>query len=99
LLLIRFCARAHQPDPAATRKPTRERVETASSSVPGSRLRAEPLYDGNKVTVFVEVEGAGDYLPTYSGNLDIMTAAAVKVGEEFAKHLLAQRGEQVPSGA
>jgi len=37
--------------------------------------------------VFVEVEGAGDYLPPYSGNLDIMTAAATKVGEEIARRL------------
>ena len=92
-------AMVDQPDAAAISKSIQEMVETVSSYVPGYRLRAEPLYDGNKVTVFVEVEGAGDYLPTYSGNLDIMTAAAVKVGEEFAKHLLAQRGEQVPSGA
>ena len=60
--------------------------------VPGYRLRAQPLIQDHasgkkKVTLFVEVEGAGDFLPKYAGNLDIMTAAAVKVGEEIGKHL------------
>ena len=64
-------------------------VKTVQTYVPGYRLRQEPLFDGNRVTVFLEVEGAGDYLPPYSGNLDIMTAAATKVGEEIAKHMLA----------
>jgi len=54
--------------------------------VPGYRLKQEPIFDGNRITVFVEVKGAGDYLPTYSGNLDIMTAASVKVAEEWAKN-------------
>ena len=39
---------------------------------------------GKKVTIFIEVEGAGHYLPAYAGNLDIMTSAALKVGEEIA---------------
>lgn len=80
-----------EPDQESIRGSIQEMVERVNRYVPGYRLRAEPLFDGNKVTVFLQVEGAGDYLPTYSGNLDIMTAAAVKVGEEFARHLLAGR--------
>ena len=68
-----------------------ETVTGMQRYVPGYRLRTEPLFDDEKVTVFIEVEGAGAYLPKYAGNLDIMTAAAVRVGEEFAKHL-AQNG-------
>jgi acetaldehyde dehydrogenase (acetylating) len=78
-------------DEAAITESIQRMAEEVQSYVPGYRLRTEPIFDGNKVTVFLEVEGAGDYLPTYSGNLDIMTAAAVKVAEEFAKHLLAQK--------
>jgi acetaldehyde dehydrogenase len=52
--------------------------------VPGYRLKTEPVFDEGRVAIFVEVEGAGDYLPQYAGNLDIMTAAAVRVGEALA---------------
>lgn len=63
-------------------------VKEIQSYVPGYHMRTEPIFDGNKVTIFLEVEGAGDYLPKYSGNLDIMTSAAVKVAEEVARHRL-----------
>ena len=72
-----------------------EMVESVRRYVPGYRLRGEPIYDEEKVTVFVEVEGAGDYLPRYAGNLDIMTSAALRVGEEIARRL----GREVPSHA
>ena len=55
--------------------------------VPGYALKNGPVFDGRRVTTFVEVEGLGDYLPPYAGNLDIMTAAATKVGEEIVRHL------------
>jgi len=57
------------------------------SYVPGYRLIAEPQYSEDRVVIFIEVEGSGDYLPAYAGNLDIMTAAAVKVGEEISKSM------------
>ena len=71
-------------------------VERIQQYVPGYRLRAKPLIQDitngerkKKVTLFVEVEGAGDFLPKYAGNLDIMTSAAVKVCEEIGRHLQA----------
>ncbi len=66
-----------------------EAVAGVQRYVPGYRLKTTPLFDDEKVTVFVEVRGAGAYLPEYAGNLDIMTAAAVRIGEEFAKRKLA----------
>jgi acetaldehyde dehydrogenase (acetylating) len=72
-----------------------EMVESVRRYVPGYRLRGEPIFDdeaggsasSSQVTIFVEVEGAGDWLPRYAGNLDIMTSAAVRVGEEVAAHV------------
>jgi acetaldehyde dehydrogenase (acetylating) len=55
--------------------------------VPGYELLGEPIVDGQKISVFIQVNGAADYLPAYAGNLDIMTAAAVQVGNEIAHHL------------
>ena len=74
-----------------------EVVAEVQKAVPGYQLKNGPTFDerdtpwGEKKPVmmmFLEVEGAGHFLPKYSGNLDIMTAAARKVGEGFARHLL-----------
>jgi acetaldehyde dehydrogenase (acetylating) len=75
-------------DEEAIRKSIDEMAKVVQSYVPGYRLRTEPIFEGNKVTIFLEVEGAGDYLPKYAGNLDIMTSAGVKIAEAFAKKLL-----------
>lgn len=83
-------------DVAKIRRSIESMVERIQRYVPGYRLRAKPLIQDlangerkKKVTLFVEVEGAGDFLPKYAGNLDIMTSAAVKVGEEIGRHLRA----------
>ena len=59
--------------------------------VQGYRLVNGPVFDGHRVSVFLEVEGLGDYLPKYAGNLDIMTAAAAQTAEEIAREILAGR--------
>jgi acetaldehyde dehydrogenase len=82
-----------QVDRAAMTDSIGRMVAAVGAYVPGYRLRGEPIFDDDagstRVTVFVEVEGAGDYLPHYAGNLDIMTSAAVRVGEEIAQRLRA----------
>lgn len=83
-----FCECEGPVDAAAVEKSVYEMLAVVQGYVPGYRLKVPPLVDGNRVTVIVEVEGAGDYLPRYSGNLDIMTAAAAGVGDMLAARLL-----------
>ena len=56
--------------------------------IPGYRLKVPPQFDGKRIMVMIQVQGAGDYLPVYAGNLDVMTAAAQTVGETVAGKLL-----------
>jgi acetaldehyde dehydrogenase len=88
-----FCAIPPDADRSAITESIMARIEDVQRYVPGYTLRADPQYDepreswdGNaRVAVFVEVRGAGDYLPEYAGNLDIMTAAAARVGDVIAR--------------
>lgn len=71
-------------------------LEEVRQYVPGYHLKNEPVFDerdtpwGRKriVVMLLEVEGAGDFLPKYAGNLDIMTSAAWRVGEVFSRQML-----------
>ena len=65
--------------------------------VPGYRLKNGPVFDGNRVSIYLEVEGLGDYLPKYAGNLDIMTAAGLRTAEMIAEEIAA--GRFVPTAA
>lgn len=71
-------------------------VDEVRKYIPGYRLKEEPFIDERDtpwghlpvVIILNEVEGAGDFFPTYAGNLDIMTASAKRVGELYANQLL-----------
>jgi acetaldehyde dehydrogenase len=88
-----FCQIPGDADAGAIQASIDAVVADVQRYVPGYRLRQRPQFDPAvagrpaRVAIFVEVEGAGDYLPPYSGNLDIMTAAATKVGEEIARSM------------
>ena len=79
-------------DEAEVVKAIRDREKDIQSYVPGFALRQDPVIDGNKIAVYVQVEGAGDYLPVYSGNLDIMTASAIGVADRIAEKMLEAEG-------
>lgn len=90
-----FCALPEGYDEDAIRTSIQDMVDEIASYVPGYRLKEEPQFETDtyatpggtvpaRVVILVEVEGAGDWFPPYAGNLDIMTAAAVRVGEAMA---------------
>jgi acetaldehyde dehydrogenase len=87
-----FCQIPDDSDHDVIRDSIHEVVVDVQHYVPGYRLTVDPQFsvtsDGShRVAIFVEVEGAGDFLPPYAGNLDIMTAAATRVGNQIARHL------------
>jgi acetaldehyde dehydrogenase len=80
-----YCALPDEVDEGAISRSIEKIAAEVQSYVPGYRLRTAPVFDPGRVAIFVEVASAGDFLPAYAGNLDIMTAAAVRVAEEFAR--------------
>jgi acetaldehyde/propanal dehydrogenase len=87
------CLTEGTPDQAAITKSVHDMIKEVQKYVPGYQLVNGPVFDGNRVSVYMEVEGLGDYLPKYAGNLDIMTAAAARTAEMFAEEIL--KGELV----
>lgn len=82
------CLTESEPDRDAITESVHAMIKEVQKYVPGYTLKNGPVFDGNRVSVFLEVEGLGDYLPKYAGNLDIMTAAAARTAEMFAEDML-----------
>ena len=93
------CLTETEPDQAAITQSIHDMIAQVQKYVPGYRLVNGPVFDGNRVSVFLEVEGLGDYLPKYAGNLDIMTAAAARTAEMFAEEILSGALTLVPTAA
>ncbi|AMB79468.1 MULTISPECIES: acetaldehyde dehydrogenase (acetylating) [Pseudomonas] len=82
------CLTETAPDKTAITLAITDMIQQVQKYVPGYKLVNGPVFDGNRVSIFMEVEGLGDYLPKYAGNLDIMTAAAARTAEMFAEQML-----------
>ena len=85
------CLTESEPDQAKITESIHAMIRQVQKYVPGYKLVNGPVFDGNRVSIFLEVEGLGDYLPKYAGNLDIMTAAAARTAEMFAEEIIAGR--------
>lgn len=82
------CLTEDAPDQATITASIHDMIKEVQKYVPGYRLVNGPVFDGNRVSVFLEVQGLGDFLPAYAGNLDIMTAAAARTAEMFAEEMI-----------
>ena len=82
------CLTEDEPRQEEITQSVHDMIKEVQKYVPGYVLKNGPVFDGNRVTVFMEVAGLGDYLPKYAGNLDIMTASAARTAEMFAEEML-----------
>jgi acetaldehyde dehydrogenase (acetylating) len=77
-------AKIINPDLMKTRKKIAEVVALIKQYVPGYQLILEPIIENGRLITMVRVDGLGDYLPKYAGNLDIINCAAVAFAEAYA---------------
>ncbi len=89
-----YCETEGEPDREAISAAVHAMIAEVQRYVPGYKLVNGPEYDGRKVSIYLEVAGLGDYLPTYAGNLDIMTAAATRTAEMFAEEMFSKQALQ-----
>ncbi len=83
-----YCETVDEPQVDAITRSVHDMIAEVQKYVPGYRLKNGPTFNGRQVSIFLEVEGLGDFLPIYAGNLDIMTAAAAHTAEMFARKIL-----------
>ncbi|MEM8496687.1 MAG: acetaldehyde dehydrogenase (acetylating) [Pseudomonadota bacterium] len=83
------CLTQRDPDRGAITQSIQDMIVEVQKYVPGYTLKNGPVFDGKRVSIYVEVEGLGDFLPKYAGNLDIMTAASLRTAELYSERMLA----------
>ena len=84
-------AKVRTPNIKRLRAAVAEMVKSIQKYVPGYQMVVEPALEGGRIIITVKVQGAGDYLPKYAGNLDIINCAAIAAAEEYAKERSSRR--------
>ena len=91
------CLTHDTPDEAGITESVHAMIAEVQRYVPGYTLKNGPVFDGKRVSIYMEVQGLGDFLPKYAGNLDIMTAAGLRTAEMYAEQIIA--GNFTPEAA
>jgi acetaldehyde dehydrogenase len=78
-------AKVARPNVEELRRTIETTVARLKAYVPGYELLLGPILEGGRIVIMVRVQGLGDYLPKYSGNLDIINCAAIATAEAFAR--------------
>ena len=82
-----YCETEYPLEEDAVRSAVEDMLRIVRTYVPGYGLKVPPLVQDRMITTMIEVEGAGDFLPKYAGNLDIITSAAVGVADRLSNRL------------